>query len=259
MGEQSWPHRDDQRGEDYRLSHLKPEKGESYESSFTRNPFRKMMWEFEQAILDGIWDSFLRGREIRHLDFACGTGRILSHFAGRASLSVGIDISPSMLATAKKVHRGSELIEADITQNDPLGHRSFNLITAFRFFPNAQPRLRTEALRSLIRHLAEDGYLVFNNHMNMGSLLFRLARCLHRGGDDGMSHREVCELVARNGLEIVATYGRGFVPVGEDHLYLPISLLQKAEILLAKCTGIRGLAVNVVYVCRRLKNSLSQG
>ena len=77
-----------------------------------------------------------------HLDFACGTGRILEYFAGRVDSSTGVDVSDSMMEVAGRWPPKAELIEADLTQNDVLGDRRFNLITAFRFFPNAEPELR---------------------------------------------------------------------------------------------------------------------
>lgn len=236
---------------DYRLSHLAPEKGESYHAAFSQNPYRKMMWDFEKNILDDIRDTFFEGQEIHHLDFACGTGRVLAHIAARARVSVGVDISPSMLSVARSALDRSELIEADITERDVLGERSFNLITAFRFFPNAQPSLREDALRVLIKHLDRGGCLVFNNHKNLASLRYRLARRLKRGGDIGMGPQEVRDLLVQGGLEIAKTYAHGFTPAGEEHSYVPIALLRRLEKLLTKCPGMRGLGENLVYVCRR--------
>lgn len=236
---------------DYRLSHLAQEKGNSYHRTFSSNPYRKMIWKFEKRILDGILSEFLANHELYHLDFACGTGRILAHFAARAAVSVGVDVSPSMLAVARKFLYSSELFEADLTKNDILGDRKFNLITVFRFFPNAQPSLREDSMRVLMKHLDTDGCIVFNNHKNIASMKFRLARLRGCGGSTGMSLNEVHDLLAKNGLKICKKYSLGFTPANENHTFIPIFLLQRLEQILSGYLPIWHLGENIIFVCRR--------
>ena len=237
--------------EDYRLSHLAPEKGESYQRTFSQNPYRRMMWRLERKALDRVERRFLAGRSLRHLDFACGTGRVLAHFAPKAAVSVGVDVSPSMLAVARKEAPGSELIEADLTANDVLGGRAFDLITAFRFFPNAQPDLRVQVIRVLVDHLDAGGLLVFNNHKNLSSLRYRLARLIRRGGREGMGPGEVRGLIDGAGLEIVRTFGYGFTPASDERRFLPIPVLRAIEAILSRVRPFRGLSENILFVCRR--------
>lgn len=236
---------------DYRLSHLAPDKGESYHRAFALNPYRKMMWGFERTALDKIRRRFLAGRPLRHLDFACGTGRVLAHVAPDALVSVGVDVSPGMLAVAKKVAPASELIEADLTVGDVLGGREFDLITAFRFFPNAQPDLRARAIGVLSRHLDPDGVFVFNNHMNRASLRYRLARLLRRGGDEGMGPGEVRSLLDEAGLGVLGTYAYGFTPAGEERTFLPVAWLTAIEKVMSRIRPMRGLGENLIFVCRK--------
>ena len=236
---------------DYRRSHLDPGKGESYQDAFARNPYRSMIWGLEKRILDRLLDTDFEGRPIRHLDFACGTGRILAYVADRAEVSVGVDVSPSMLAVAKAGAGRSELIEADLTASDVLGDRGFNLITAFRFFPNAQPSLREEAMRVLLKHLSPGGWLVFNNHKNSGSFKARLARLRRRGGTEGMSAAEVRALLDGNGLKIARQRSIGIAPASERHLLLPAALLRPLEAFLSDRPFLRGWGEDVIYCCRR--------
>ena len=236
---------------DYRDSHLAPDKGASYHSAFTDNPHRSLVWELEKKALDNIVKRFHADRPVEHLDFACGTGRILQHLAGRAKVSVGVDLSPSMLDVARTTVPSAELIEADITRSDVLGDRKFNLITAFRFFPNAQVELRMEAMHSLVRHLAAGGHIVFNNHMNRSSLLYRLARLLRRSTNEGMSGQEVNEIVAAAGLRIEKTYHIGLMPATETHLLLPRLLLGMVERAAFRMPCMTGLSQDLVFVCGR--------
>ena len=236
---------------DYRRSHLSPDYGQLYHAEFSSNPYRRMVWQLEQGILDHILTTFYRNSEIDHLDFACGTGRILSYFEDRTSKAVGVDLSPSMLEVARKHNKIAEIYEADLTRGDVLGSRKFNLITAFRFFPNAEADLRMEAMEVLARHLEDNGYLVFNNHMNMGSTRNRLARLIGRRGCKGMSIAEVKALLAENHLEIVKVFHLCVFPASERHMLLPQPFLRYIEGFLARIPVLCNLGENLVFVCRR--------
>jgi len=131
-----------------------------------------------------------------------------------------------MLEIARERVPGAEIVEADLTRDDVLGDATFDLITAFRFFPNAQPDLRRDAMAALVRHLDRDGLLVFNNHENASSLLYRLSRLSGRGGRRGMARAEVDDLVAAAGLEIVGTRAIALLPLTERHPILPRPLLR---------------------------------
>lgn len=238
---------------DYRNSHLDPQKGVEYHQKFSKNPHRTMIWEIEKTVLDDILRTFFTDTKIRHLDFACGTGRIIEHCQSRASESVGVDVSESMLDVARGRLIDCELLNADITCNDVLKDKKFNLITAFRFFPNAQDELRKSASASLVSHLASDGYLVFNNHKNYSSLSYRLGRLLS-GRDLGeMRESEVREMLSWSGLTIVRTYHMGVIPSTDKYRVAPIPLLGRAERFLSRFASLRSLATNVIYVCVRTK------
>lgn len=234
----------------YRESHL--DKGADYHARFRDNPRRVLLWALEQDLLDRILRRFLAGRPIEHLDFACGTGRILALLEDRTRSSTGIDVSPSMLATARGNVRRAALIEGDLTKRDLLPGRCFDLITAFRFFPNAEPELRREAIAALAARLSAGGILVFNNHRNLSSLAHRLARLTSggRGGTKGMWHAEVAALVSEAGLEIRARYHAGVVPETETRPWRPRRLVAALE-RTASHLPLAGLADDVLYVCSR--------
>ncbi len=60
------------------------------------------------------------------LDAGCGTGRVAIELARRGIEVVGVDVDPSMLATARRLAPDLEWIEADLTTFD-LG-RTFDLV-----------------------------------------------------------------------------------------------------------------------------------
>ena len=233
----------------YRQSHIS--KGQDYQADFQRLPPRKLAWKIEQRLLGKIVQRFLAGRSIDYLDFACGTGRILSHLERHVSSSTGIDVSEAMLKVARSRSSRSRILQADLTRERVLGESSFDLITAFRFFPNAEPQLREEALGALAGHLKQDGILVFNNHRSTTSARSRLARLLTKGrrGNHGMSPQEVHELIAGKGLQLLKTYHLGIVPETESRPFKPrwfINIVEQAGTRLP----LSAFAGNIIYVCR---------
>lgn len=199
----------------YRDSHKYAEKGAEYEAYYETRAWQSFLWSREQKIILGILEKYYGDKDIDLLDFACGTGRITRLLEDRVRTSTGVDVSSSMLAIARKKLKRTEIIERDITVENVLRAREFNLITAFRFFLNAEPELRLAAIKTLAGLLAEDGYLVFNNHRNFGSPWIKWAHMRHhqknlQGTYNVMKIAEMKTLVENAGLEIIEVYPVGF-------------------------------------------------
>jgi hypothetical protein len=105
-----------------------------------------------------------------------------------------------MLDIAKKKCIQAKFFLFDLTKESPdLG--AFDLITAFRFFGNAQDELRLAALSALHSYLEPDGYLVLNNHRNPNAVQNRLSSWT--GGESRMDlspaklkcHARACDFV----------------------------------------------------------------
>jgi SAM-dependent methyltransferase len=232
-------------------------RGTDYHETFLPdvNPHRAMVWRLEQRALDGILRDHLVSGTISYLDFACGTGRILEYLSRRVASATGVDVAASMMKVARTVAPGAELIEANLTEKDVLGERSFDLITAFRFFPNAEPLLRQAVFTVLERHLAPKGVLVFNNHKNRNSLRLRIARLRGRAVMTGtMTHVEVEALLAQAGLRILEVIPLASLPLSDRHVLLPISLVEPLERLMSGWSPLVGLAQDVIYVCTRARS-----
>ncbi len=232
---------------DYRESHKDPMKGVEYHAKFTGNPYRSMMWRMEKDALDEIVSARLPAG-FDHLDFACGTGRIIEHFQSRAGRSTGIDISDSMLAVAKERLAGCTFVKADITRDSTLQERSFGLVTAFRFFANSQDELRYDAMTALSRLLSDNGVLVFNNHKNRWSLVYIVGKLLRREQRD-MSHSDVMRLTASSGLEILEVRHMGVLPATDRYQFFPIAVIDFLERRLSRWPFLRPVAANNIYVC----------
>ncbi|MCA9061896.1 MAG: class I SAM-dependent methyltransferase [Planctomycetaceae bacterium] len=236
-----------QRG--YRTSHLS--RGEDYHEMFEQNVRRRCLWRIEQQALSEIIQLCGPKETVRHLDFACGTGRILRHLERFVSRSVGIDVSASMLNIARRESPAATLLVGDLTVNPSLlSDQEFDLITAFRFFPNAEPELRTSSIRALANRLSPGGCLVFNNHRSTTSIRCRAARCVRGRADYGMSPQEVSSLTQDAGLVITRQFHTGVVPDTEEHPWRPRFLVDSIESIASRLP-VGFLAEDVIYVCCR--------
>ncbi len=223
--------------------------GERYHKRFVSHPGRALMWELEQAALRDIVGA-LKPRRI--LDFACGTGRI-SSFVENAfpeSSIDGIDISESMinLAREKAVRTNYRLMDTQQAIS-VFGERHFDLIMAFRFFPNAEVSLRRRIAVDLARLVSDDGSLVINNHRNFWSTSY-FARRLKGEQPIGALNSDVEGLFTDQGFRVVRKLSLGVWPQGDNKaLLLPWKAVRALEQRnLAWLASRHALGYNTVWV-----------
>lgn len=232
----------------YRSSHVG--RGTDYHQTFSALPRRAVLWRIEQDLLPALVQAHF-DRPPTHLDFACGTGRFLGLLQPHVASSTGVDIAASMLEEAGRNAPGAELIEADLTANDKLGDRQFDLITAFRFFPNAEPELRSAVMKVLVRHLAPGGRIVFNNHCTDASFYARGRALLRRPPGPLMRRTEVDALLAECGLNASEVRYLGVLPLTDYRHPFPRGLAERAERVLSHAPGVSLLAEEAIYVCAK--------
>jgi SAM-dependent methyltransferase len=215
------------------------------------------VWRLERAYLVQLLDRRLPAIRPRYLDFACGSGRVIAALeGGRMAESTGIDVSSSMLQLARDKLRWSRLVNGDATEDPSLLPGSYDLITAFRFFLNAEERLRARALTLLHGALEDDGLLVLNVHGNATSLraVNLLVRRFRGSRTDGPKPRQLSflamrRLLHRHGFEVIEVHGFG-VLTERWHRLLGPSVHARLQRLLALGPA-RYLAVDLVLVCMK--------
>ncbi|WP_348524689.1 class I SAM-dependent methyltransferase [Mesorhizobium huakuii] len=147
------------------------------------------------------------------LDFACGTGRIANVAAGLFGEVVGADISRPMLDCAQ-VPPNVRLRHIDMTR-EPLGE-TFDVVTAFRFFLNAEDQLKSDALKAINEHLKDGGRLVCNVHMNATSPIGLVCRLLNRLSGRTIRHTlsttAFKELLTASGFRVEEMTPYGYLP-----------------------------------------------
>jgi SAM-dependent methyltransferase len=217
----------------YRDSHLGAGKASAYDADLRDVRAAKGLdWLVEQRLLTGLLGPDRdqaeqpAGLQVgRAADFACGTGRVLEFLVRRYGDPVGIDVSADMLALARRRCPGAAFVLGDVTADAGLAPGPFDLITAFRFFLNAEPALQAATLEWMRAALAPGGLVVANFHLNPRSIRGAYLRLRLRGASRPpmTSAGAAAELFAAHGFAVRAILGYSFLPYRRDgrNLLLP--------------------------------------
>lgn len=166
----------------YRDSHSSKGYGQQYDLMYKSDYYAAQWDEIEAPHLKRVLAKIRESGKDRHLDFACGTGRILEVCESYFSDTTGVDISSEMATRAVELCTSSKVIfPRDITI-EPLD-QTFEVITSFRFFLNAEPTLRKAVLSEFSKMQTSGSFLVINVHVNSRSILgylYRLRNALMR-------------------------------------------------------------------------------
>jgi hypothetical protein len=183
------------------------------------NSYSSLLWNLEKEELGSLLRELRRThKRLEYLDFAAGTGRIAASLENFVDKSTAIEISQSMAARASRRLCATQVLCRDITARGAAIEGKYDLITAFRFFLNAEPDLRVAAVRALAARLRnESSLLVFNNHGNLWSLKILAWPHHHmRSAQKGwqpqgnyLRHSQIKHLLGSAGLRIVKVIGLG--------------------------------------------------
>jgi SAM-dependent methyltransferase len=197
------------------------------------------------------------GVAFQHLDFACGTGRIVQALVDLADSSAGFDTSPGMLAVAEKEIPGASwhVVAPDAAGWDIPATSGPRLVTAFRFLLNADPDLQHKAFEFAAAALprADSGLLIINNHGHNRSALRLSRKQVDETGiaNNRMTDAAVLSLAADHGFALQRRAGFALVT---RRLYRSRVLAPPTRLVNRVTAGSRPLAAiasDVAYVFRR--------
>jgi len=249
--------------DDYRESHTKEGKGEVYHTSFSKYSYRKHQWLWEKKALADLVKEHATSNA-KTLDFACGTGRIIQILKQQTKQLTGVDVSDTMLEVCKKDNAEVSLIKADITKDNVFAGNKFELITAFRFFLNAQEGLRKDVLDTLNGLLDDDGVFICNNHGNtfslgaflLGGIIY--AKNLVRSADTKiynfhtLSFLKFEKELKEAGFKIIATKHRSVYPIMNEKTSTDVSKFEKLEDWFSSLKLFKPFSRNIIYVCKKI-------
>ncbi len=135
--------------------------------------------QYQQTVMANAYNKLigpLAGKRI--LDVGCGTGRGALHFAGRASLAVGVDASLDMLATAKrKVTNGLACpLAAAYAQQLPFGDAAFDVVTCLNFLHLFSLATQRTIIAEMKRVVKPGGILLLDFANALNGLIIGLYR-----------------------------------------------------------------------------------
>jgi SAM-dependent methyltransferase len=240
----------DQILENYTSSHAG--RGLDYDENFDRLPFRRLLWELEQTALAQL----LMPTAARVVvDLACGTGRIaevVTRVLPDADV-LGVDVAETMLARARTRVPTARFVGADVRRLDeivPPG--SVDLVTAFRFFANADGPLRTEAMKAIAAIVRPGGFLLLNNHRNFWSPSYVVRRA-RSGTAPGARNRDLLSPLHRLGFQVIGRRSLGITLHADSHAYLlPLSVAATLERTnLRLLSGSHSLGTDTLWLLQR--------
>lgn len=235
---------------------------QNYEHT-TNSKYISLIFDLEKEVLDKFIDK-LESRERSLMDFACGSGRWTQYLETKFKSSTGIDVSREMISFAKRKCKKTNFILTDLTsknKNSRLNNKKFDVITAFRFYKNAEQKLREEATKNLKKYLKNDGYFIFDLHLNSWSFMGLLARFirlikldellnLNKLNVQTISLKDIKKLFKKD-FEIIDYYGMGLLPSKSNYLILPKKLLYKVESFFTRNKILRGFSYNILVIAKR--------
>jgi len=221
---------------------------------YASKSYSTYIWQLQRPVLQGIVEGVRIERPMaRLLDFACGTGRILTLLEHVVHQSDGFDVSPEMALVARAKCSRSRIIVGRGLRATELWAADYDIAVSMRFLLNADHESRVAALLDLRDRLAErNGYLVVNVHGHARSA--RHAALVYRRIRRGERHQELRDketrqLLAKCGFNVLEVVGFGVVP---PTLYRT-PLRRLAERVDKACSGpgfLRYIAVDLLYVCQ---------
>lgn len=243
----------------------KKEQVASYErDEYDPKGYSAFIWKLQQPFISRELRIMrdLRG-SLKLLDFACGTGRVLSFVEDIASKSEGIDISEQMAGVARERCGRSDIQVGDVCTHPEMMHGPYDVITMFRFVLNAGTELSSRVLECLREQLRPDGgILIANLHGNSRSIRHlaiarhkRHLRINQQTPDESlmleeMSPMEVEKLFSKAGFRVLRSRGFGMVP---RSLYRgPLGGLARAiDSLCSKIHLFTNVSTDIIFVFER--------
>jgi len=196
----------------------------------------------------------------RHLDFACGTGRITRLAEEIFSEVDALDISPAMVELARATCPKARFQIGNILESPHLCPGPYASITAFRLLLNLDPPLRVPLLNELHRRLKPDGVLLINLHGNRLSLRqpailwkrWRLGNGPVAGGImlNDMTRNEVERCLKAAGFLTEHVYGTGVLPPTVYRWPLR-SVWSWMDRWLSGLGFLNPFCIDLIFVCRK--------
>jgi ubiquinone/menaquinone biosynthesis C-methylase UbiE len=223
---------------------------------YSPNSYSTYIWQLQIPVLLRLIRSSKKNTEpVKLLDFACGTGRILSLVESKVDQSDGIDVSSAMTEFARTKCEKSNFYVGNILDQPNILVENYDVITCFRFLLNTEPDNRIKILKELRKRLiAKNGILIANIHGNtysIRSLALLYRRIVHKEQHIQMSRKEIHQMFQLSGFRILSEEGFGILPpvVYRTPLKTIAKWIDKQS---NEVSFLKLFSVDLLYVCEPL-------
>ncbi len=245
---------------DYRTHFKNPQ---AYDK-LTQSKHVSLIYQLEKEVLFNILKR-INSQEKTLMDFACGTGRWTRILENSFQETTGVDVSEGMIDLARQKSKKAKFVVTDITSQNvdrQLKDRKFDVVTAFRFYKNAEQDLRYAVTKNLPKYLKDDGLFIFDLHLNTFSFMGILAgiiRFLKLHKIFGIasltirtiSLKDIRKLFKDSPFRIIDYYGMGLLPGRSNYTILPQKFLHKWESFFTKRKILRPISYNLLIVAQK--------
>jgi trans-aconitate methyltransferase len=192
-----------------------------------------------------------------------GTGRITELLARELPDSdvLAVDVAESMLDRARQRVPAARFAQSDVRElHTVVPDGAIDLVTAFRFFANADGPLRAAATSAVARALRPGGFLMLNNHRNFWSPSYLLRRS-RSAAAPGAVNKALLEPLLRQGFTVVARRSLGLLPHTDRRVYLlPPRLAASVEAINTRwLSGAHSLGTDTIWLLQKASEPQSPG
>jgi SAM-dependent methyltransferase len=219
------------------------------------------IWKWQEPLIRELLEEIHRKNPSgRHLDFACGTGRITILTETIFPEVDALDISPAMVEIAREACQRAHFSVGNVLEDSALCPGPYSSVSTFRLLLNLDPPLRRPILACLNQRLESDGMLLLNLHGNRHSLrqpAIIWKKWRHQGKTidsslmlNDMSLRESRETFEAAGFQIERIYGIGFLPPTVYRWPLR-SFWQRLDRFLCGLPFLKRFCIDLIFLCRK--------
>ena len=237
----------------YRESHTAEDTAKNYDKAIG-SKFESRIYMIEDILFWKLLNKYAK-KDSKILDFACWTGRKTSFLKEHYEDVRWFDISDAMLSVARQKYQNIDFYKVDLWKDKV--DEKFDLITAFRFFLNAEDSLKKYILKNMRDILKDSWYIIFNIHYNKYSLACLLQRITYylwmdKHKQNVVSYWQMEKILEECWYEIKESIWYSHLLGWSILRWLPFNFLKDIDLFLMKIDCIKYFAKDIMFVVKKI-------